>query len=317
MPEPSPNAAANRNLLFGILALQADLISRDALINAMNAWAVHKDKPLGQILRDQGALSAEGHAVVETLVRLSLARHGDDAEKSLAALSALGPARQNLERIPDADVQASLAQLHTALSQDPDPDGTRATTVGRPTSSGQRFRILRPHAKGGLGEVFVAHDEELHREVALKEIQPRHADQPDNRARFLLEAEITGGLEHPGIVPVYGLGAYDDGLSTPCASSAATASRTPSRTSTGPTGRGATWASGRWRCAGCCGASSSVQCDRLCPCARGAASRPEAGQRHARQVGRDPGRRLGVGQGGRPVRMHNRHRGGHVTAIRM
>jgi serine/threonine-protein kinase len=84
-------------------------------------------------------------------------------------------------------------------------------TVGTATSTGQRFRILRPHAKGGLGEVFVAQDEELHREVALKEIQPRHADQPDSRARFLLEAEITGGLEHPGIVPVYGLGAYADG----------------------------------------------------------------------------------------------------------
>ena len=76
---------------------------------------------------------------------------------------------------------------------------------------GRRFRILRPHARGGLGEVFVAQDEELHREVALKEIQERHADHPESRARFLLEAEITGGLEHPGIVPVYGLGQYADG----------------------------------------------------------------------------------------------------------
>src|SRR6202035_3308940 len=57
----------------------------------------------------------------------------------------------------------------------------------------------------------VALDVELHREVALKEIQDRHADDPDSRLRFLLEAEITGGLEHPGIVPVYGLGAYADG----------------------------------------------------------------------------------------------------------
>jgi hypothetical protein len=74
-----------------------------------------------------------------------------------------------------------------------------------------RFRVLRPHAKGGLGEVFVARDEELHREVALKEIQGRHADDAHSRARFLVEAEITGGLEHPGIVPVYGLGHYPDG----------------------------------------------------------------------------------------------------------
>ena len=57
---------------------------------------------------------------------------------------------------------------------------------------------------------FVALDGELHREVALKQILEKHADHPNSRARFLLEAEITGGLEHPGIVPVYGLGAYAD-----------------------------------------------------------------------------------------------------------
>src|SRR5262249_28164117 len=37
------------------------------------------------------------------------------------------------------------------------------------------------------------------------------ADHPESRARFLLEAEVTGALEHPGIVPVYGLGTYPDG----------------------------------------------------------------------------------------------------------
>ena len=79
------------------------------------------------------------------------------------------------------------------------------------TSDGQRFRILRPHARGGLGAVFVALDSELHREVALKQILDHHADDPTSRQRFLIEAEITGGLEHPGIVPVYGLGTYADG----------------------------------------------------------------------------------------------------------
>jgi serine/threonine-protein kinase len=70
---------------------------------------------------------------------------------------------------------------------------------------------LRPHARGGLGEVFVARDQELQREVAVKEMQASHADDPDSRKRFMLEAEITGSLEHPGIVPVYGLGQYADG----------------------------------------------------------------------------------------------------------
>src|SRR5262249_18134413 len=42
-------------------------------------------------------------------------------------------------------------------------------------------------------------------------ILDQHADDPVSRQRFLVEAEITGGLEHPGIVPVYGLGTYGDG----------------------------------------------------------------------------------------------------------
>ena len=59
--------------------------------------------------------------------------------------------------------------------------------------------------------MFLVLDSELNREVALKQILDIHADDPTSRQRFLLEAEITGGLEHPGIVPVYSLGAYGDG----------------------------------------------------------------------------------------------------------
>ena len=51
----------------------------------------------------------------------------------------------------------------------------------------------------------------MNREVALKQIRGHHADNPNSRARFLVEAEITGGLEHPGIVPVYGLGIDSEG----------------------------------------------------------------------------------------------------------
>ena len=57
----------------------------------------------------------------------------------------------------------------------------------------------------------MARDRELQREVALKEIQPRYVEREDQRARFLLEAEITGNLEHPGIVPVYSLGTNAEG----------------------------------------------------------------------------------------------------------
>ncbi len=200
-------AAADRNLLFGILALQMDFIRRDALIAAMNAWVLDKAKPLGQILQDQGVLPADTRAVLEALVAKHLEWHGGDADKSLAAVAAPSGVQQELRRIADRDLDASLAQLPATPSVVHDLLSTTAPVA----TDGARFQILRPHASGGLGEVFVARDSELNREVALKEIQARHADHPESRARFVREAEITGGLEHPGIVPVYALGQYADG----------------------------------------------------------------------------------------------------------
>jgi Flp pilus assembly protein TadD/tRNA A-37 threonylcarbamoyl transferase component Bud32 len=75
----------------------------------------------------------------------------------------------------------------------------------RPTALDQRYVALRLHAAGGLGEVHVAQDTELGRQVALKRIRPARADDPDSRRRFLREAAVTARLEHPGVVPVYGL----------------------------------------------------------------------------------------------------------------
>src|SRR5436305_431431 len=65
----SPRSAADRNLLFGILALQMDFVTRDALITAMNAWALAKSRPLGQILMEQKALGPDEHALLDALVQ--------------------------------------------------------------------------------------------------------------------------------------------------------------------------------------------------------------------------------------------------------
>jgi formylglycine-generating enzyme required for sulfatase activity len=197
---------ADRNLLFGILAVQMDFVGRDALIAAMHAWVLEKHKPLGQILVDQGALDPRDHALLEPMVARHVEKHGDDPAKSLAAVSSAESIRRDLAAVADADVRASLAAASAARAA-----GSYGTTADHDSAWTSRFRILRPHAKGGLGEVFVARDVELNRQVALKEIQLQHADRPDSRARFLLEAEITGALEHPGIVPVYGLGHHPDG----------------------------------------------------------------------------------------------------------
>jgi tetratricopeptide (TPR) repeat protein/tRNA A-37 threonylcarbamoyl transferase component Bud32 len=198
-PSPQPSGS-DRNLLFGVLALQLDFVSRDALITGMNAWAVDKARPLGRILVDQGALPAARLGLLDALVVEHLNQHGNDVSASLVAA-----------------VRGTTSELFDDLSDPADRTTlTEAAGAGRgrgaPTDrGGARYRGLEFHAKGGLGQVFRAHDAELNREVAVKEIQPHRADEPGSRARFVREAEITGALEHPGVIPVYGLGTYRDG----------------------------------------------------------------------------------------------------------
>ena len=96
-------------------------------------------------------------------------------------------------------------------SEIPSP-GQRA---GRASATARvEFRDLRFQAAGALGEVYTGRDAELNREVAIKFIRPERADDSDSRRRFLQEAEVTGRLEHPGVVPIYALGAEPGG--SPC-----------------------------------------------------------------------------------------------------
>jgi serine/threonine-protein kinase len=203
-----------RHLLFGLIALQVGLIDQAQLVAAFQAWARYKHRPLVEHLLASGHLEREHCPLLDGLVAVHLARHGGDAERSLAAIPAGRSTRESLARIGDAGLGGTLSRVGVHATQ-PDADGesdrTAAYSVGTATSDGQRFRMLRPHAQGGLGAVFVALDTELHREVALKQILDHFADDQVSRQRFLLEAEVTGGLEHPGIVPVYGLGTYADG----------------------------------------------------------------------------------------------------------
>ncbi len=201
--------AAHHDLLFGLLTLQNGLIDQGQLVAAFQAWTRERVRPLAELLIARGDLDSEQRAGIEAMVALHLKKHGSDTERSLSAIPADRSTRESLARIGDPEIGATLGHVgsaHRSTEGGDVGDRTAAYSVGTATSDGQRFRVLRPHARGGLGAVFVALDSELHREVALKQILEKHADDPASRQRFVAEAEITGGLEHPGVVPVYGLG---------------------------------------------------------------------------------------------------------------
>jgi len=74
-----------------------------------------------------------------------------------------------------------------------------------------RYRVERPLGHGGMAVVYLAHDESLHRRVAVKVLASNLGDDETFRTRFHREARLAGRLSHPNIVQVYDAGETDDG----------------------------------------------------------------------------------------------------------
>jgi eukaryotic-like serine/threonine-protein kinase len=204
---------------------------------------------LESMLLERGVLTPQRARLLDELRKSHLERNGGDLLRCLTELGLAGGSPASGSG-GVAELTESLAKLALAADAGPAPpaspqgnaapkdpprispptlpliagdstaDGdSRPPNAAGPPNAGllsvdlapSRFRKLRTHAKGGLGKISIAEDEQLRRKVALKEILEKHADSPENRARFIREAEITGALEHPGIVPVYALGHFADG----------------------------------------------------------------------------------------------------------
>ncbi len=223
----------NRNLLFGLLALQNGLIDQAKLVAAFQAWTLEKARPLAEHLVARGDLDADDRSAVEALVALHNKKHGDSTENSLAALPAVPSLRRSLLRIADADIGASLAVLGpetdgdgtpagmiertgafasiTLAEADPGPEPALAASgPGVLDGSADRYQILGEIARGGMGSVLRARDPHLGRDLALKVLLDHHRGRSDLVDRFVEEAQICGQLQHPGVVPVYELSTLAD-----------------------------------------------------------------------------------------------------------
>ena len=74
-----------------------------------------------------------------------------------------------------------------------------------------RYQIVGEIARGGVGVVYQGKDRDLGRDVAIKVLREDRVGSPEVVQRFIEEAQIEGQLQHPGVVPVYGLGVQPDG----------------------------------------------------------------------------------------------------------
>jgi eukaryotic-like serine/threonine-protein kinase len=74
-----------------------------------------------------------------------------------------------------------------------------------------RYRLVQPLGSGGMADVFLAHDNILDRDVALKVMSTRYAEDEEFVERFKREAQSAAALSHPNIVSIFDRGASEDG----------------------------------------------------------------------------------------------------------
>ena len=82
--------------------------------------------------------------------------------------------------------------------------------AAHPDFASTKYRVINELARGGMGTVYLAHDAELNRQVAVKVLNTPELTE-DLRERMIREAQIIAQLEHPGIVPVHDVGVLPDG----------------------------------------------------------------------------------------------------------
>jgi PAS domain S-box-containing protein len=184
--------SADRNLLFGLLALQMDFVTREQLLDALNAWMLEKQAPLGEILCRRGALAEDDRADLDRLVDKHIKRHGDNPQASLAALRVEPDVRQDLGRLEDPDVQASIASLHLATpTRNAAPQlrpGGLIERQARSAEVGQTGEALQAGTAEGQQAALQQANDRLTREIAERQQAERGLRESEQKYRLLYES---------------------------------------------------------------------------------------------------------------------------------
>jgi serine/threonine protein kinase len=106
---------------------------------------------------------------------------------------------------PQLPVEAFSATPMTVSAESPRCE----ESTGEDLEAGTRYHVGAEIARGGMGAILRGIDKDIQREVAVKFLL--NAADKRQKARFVEEAQITGQLEHPNIVPIHQLGVHSDG----------------------------------------------------------------------------------------------------------
>jgi serine/threonine protein kinase len=236
-------SSVEHGLLLLVVSLQLGLITRDEFVRVLHAWTLDRATPLESLLAQLPSVKpAEIEQLSAIIRRQPLAAPQTIATAQTAAAQLIASQAQITSPASEPAPRQKLPAepphfLGGAATIPPSPaphigkrkDGefkrrevhgeqlvtdrfvTQPPQPSPPPQSSTRYRVIGLHRPGGLADVYNAFDEELNRQVALKQIKPDRADDEDARAEFEFEAEVTGKLQHPAIVPVYSLSRFADG----------------------------------------------------------------------------------------------------------
>jgi serine/threonine-protein kinase len=109
--------------------------------------------------------------------------------------------------------RSSLGPMRPVLLKEADGDSAHVVkphsdAMPAKEETGDRYQLLGEVARGGMGAVLRGRDVDLGRDLAVKVLLEKHADNPEVARRFIEEAQIGGQLQHPGVVPVYDIGRF-------------------------------------------------------------------------------------------------------------
>ncbi|TWU02005.1 serine/threonine-protein kinase [Neorhodopirellula pilleata] len=185
------------DLAFAAALVRSGKVKERQLERAVKDWTVFGNQSLAEQLVRNGILTEEeiSHWQAEAR-KLKDSVNQSVAEDPRSQSMSLGGSQ--MLRIDGSGRLAKLLGL--GHSSEPKSDDNERGLI-------TRFSLVRKIGEGGLGTVWLARDENLRRYVAIKEIRNQNDRvSASTLARFRREAEVTGRLEHPGIVPIYEFG---------------------------------------------------------------------------------------------------------------
>lgn len=222
MPTPGSQDQRQRAVLAAVLAVKRGFLSPDEAMGILEQveQPAANPSPGGTLLNVVPADDASSLLLAKAPpgARAEIAREVELlAHNPARAAETLGFDEASTRMADNAVVKQTLLAVAATTHVDKKPTSARLAAT---QSAEKRYDIKRELARGGMGRVLIALDNAVGREVALKELLPqkggtsvaaRATTAGELAERFLREAKVTGQLEHPNIIPVYEIGARDDG----------------------------------------------------------------------------------------------------------